>query len=276
MKKITTLISGVLLISILVQAQSKTTAQGTAQGSSQTQVHKGENTATIASGTQLSAELLTQLDTKKAKAGDEFKLRTINPVMVGGKRVVNKGAFLIGRVSEVTKTEGKRGTSQLKLTFDELRNKDLSIPFSATLEQITQVSSHSQAGSDDLGLMTQGSSSTRSQSSSSGGGGLLSGVTNTVGSTVGSVTTTTNNTISSATNVTEQALGRVIASTSGTVGNATSGIGKGTGLIAISSNTSAEAGASSTLSLTGQNVRIEKGAVFMLRTDKSVDVSGRK
>lgn len=275
MKKTTILISGVLLISVLVQAQSQTTVQGTAQGSSQSQVRKGDNTATIASGTQLSAELLTQLDTKKAKPGDEFKLRTINPVMVGGKRVVNKGAFLIGRVSEVTKAEGKRGTSQLKLTFDELRNKDLSIPFSATLEQITQVSSHSQAGSDDLGLMTQGSSSTRSQTSGSGGG-LLGGVTNTVGSTVGSVTTTTNNTISGATNVTEQALGRVIASTSGTVGNATSGIGKGTGLIAISSNTSAEAGASSTLSLTGQNVRIEKGAVFMLRTDKSVDVLGRK
>ena len=275
MKKTTILISGVLLISVLVQAQSQTTVQGTAQGSSQSQVRKGDNTATIASGTQLSAELLMQLDTKKAKPGDEFKLRTINPVMVGGKRVVNKGAFLIGRVSEVTKAEGKRGTSQLKLTFDELRNKDLSIPFSATLEQITQVSSHSQAGSDDLGLMTQGSSSTRSQTSGSGGG-LLGGVTNTVGSTVGSVTTTTNNTISGATNVTEQALGRVIASTSGTVGNATSGIGKGTGLIAISSNTSAEAGASSTLSLTGQNVRIEKGAVFMLRTDKSVDVLGRK
>lgn len=278
MKKVSILLSGILLTSALVHAQSQTTVQGSAQSNTQTQVHNAQETTVLTSGTQLNAELLTQLDAKKVKPGDEFKLRTVKPVMVGGKRVLNKGALLTGRISEVTRAEGKRGTSQMKLTFDEIRNKDLTIPFSATLEQITQISAHNQAdsGSDELGIMAQGNGSARSQTSASGGGGLLGEVTNTVGSTTGAVTKTTNNTISSATNVTEQTLGRVIASSSSTVSNATSGVGKGSGLIAISSNTSAEAGASSTLSLTGQNVRIEKGAIFTLRTDKSIDVAGHK
>ncbi len=273
MKNATVLFSGILLMSTFVQAQTQATAKENAQSSAQ--ARGASDAAMLTAGIQMSAELLTQLDAKKAKPGDEFKLRTVKPVMVGGKRVVNKGTLLVGRIAEVTKAEGKRGTSQMKLTFDEIRNKDLTVPFSATLEQVTQVALRNEVSSDDLSVMTQSSGSAHSQTRASGGS-LLGGVTNTVGSTVGTVTNTATGTVASATDMTEQTLGRVIASSSGAISNTASMAGKGTGLIAISSNTSAEAGASSTLSLTGKDVRIEKGAIFTLRTDKSVKVSGRK
>ena len=72
---------------------------------------------------------------------------------------------------------------------------------------------------------------------------------------------------------TGQVTGRVIATSSQTVNGATA---NAKGLIAITSTSSAEASGSSTLSLTGKNMRVEKGAVFFLRTDKSLNIDANQ
>lgn len=258
------------------QANSKTEAQANTQNSAES--------ATLASGTQLSAELLTTLDAKQAKPGDEFRMRVLKPVVVDGKRVVDKGATLVGRVTESTKADGKQGVSQLRLAFDQIRNKNLTLPFSGTIQQITSASASNQSQIDEIGASTETRSSTRSQTSASGGsgGGLLGGATGAVGNTVGGVVRTTGssvgtagNTVGSVTQGTQQTLGQVIATSSDTLNNTTASAGQAARMISISSNSSAEASSSSTLSLTGRNVRIEKGAVFLLRTDKSLDAAAK-
>ena len=224
----------------------------------------------------MSAELLATLEAGKAKPGDEFKMRTLKPMIVGGKEVVAKGSVLTGHVVESTKAHGKEGVSQLQLCFDQLRNKNLTMPLSATIEQITQASVNSQSQIDDLGSSSgagaNAGGATRSRTSSSGGsgGGLLGGVTGTVNSTVGGVVGATTGAVGGVVDttgqVTGQVAGQVIATANGATANAK-------GLIAITSTSSAEASGNSTLSLIGKNVRVEKGAVFLLRTDKSLNLA---
>jgi len=80
-------------------------------------------------------------------------------VVVGGKEVIAKGSALTGHVVESAKAQGKEGASRLQLCFDQLRNKNLTMPLSATVEQITQVSVNSQSQIDDLGASSGAPSS---------------------------------------------------------------------------------------------------------------------
>lgn len=281
-----------LLLTVSASAQDRAKARGAAQAESKTDAQastqSSAESSTLAAGTQLSAELLTTLDAKQAKPGDEFRLRVLKPVVVDGKRVVDKGATLVGRVTESTRAEGKQEVSQLKLAFDQLRNKNLTLPFSGTIEQITHAAVSSQSQVDEMGASTEARGSTSSQTSASGGsgggllGGVTGGVTGAVGNTVGGVVRTTSSTVGTAGNTvggvtqgTPQTLGQVIATSSDTLNNTTASAGQATRMISISSSSSAEASGSSTLSLTGRNVRIEKGAVFLLRTDKSLDATAK-
>lgn len=281
-----------LLLAVSASAQDRAKARGAAQAESKTEAQANTQSpagsATLASGTQLSAELLTTLDAKQAKPGDEFRLRVLKPVVADGRRVVDKGATLVGRVTESTRAEGKQGVSQLKLAFDQLRNKNLTRPFSATIEQITNAAASSQSQIDEMGASTETRGSTSSQTSAAGGsgggllGGVTGGVTGAVGNTVGGVVRTTGSTVGTGGNTvggvaqgTQQTLGQVIATSSDTLNSTTASTGQATRMISISSSSNAEASGSSTLSLTGRNVRIEKGAVFLLRTDKSLDATAK-
>lgn len=276
-----------LFVCSSVLAQDRVRVKGSAESKSQanTQVsdQPSNKSLTLDSGTQLSAELLTTLDVKKAKPGDEFKARTLKPVIAGGNQLIAKGTVLTGHVVEATKSGGKNGVSQLKLSFDQLRNKNLTMPFSATIEQITQVAINQQTGLDDVSSIDMsGSANSRARTSSGGSsGGLLGGVTGTVGNTLGGVTGSTTgvvgDTVGGLTTSTQQTVGNVVAVSSETL-NSSSNTAKG--LISITSNSSAEASseasANSTLMLTGRNVKVEKGAIFSLRTDKALNIAASK
>src|SRR5262249_24809292 len=174
----------VLFLAVTVLVCSSAWAQGSARGSAsargraKTEAQNADQTVILDSGAQLSAELLATLEAGTAKPGDEFKMRTLKPVIVGGKEVIAKGSVLTGHVAESAKAEGKEGVSQLRLSFDQLRNKNLTTPFSATIEQITRVSINSQSQIDDLGASSGAGGAARSRTSASGrsNGGLLGGV----------------------------------------------------------------------------------------------------
>jgi hypothetical protein len=97
-------------------------------------------------------------------------------------------------------------------------------------------------------------------------GGVTGTVNNTVGGVVGATTGAVGGVVDATGQVTGQVSGQVIATANGATANAK-------GLIAITSTSSAEAGGNSTLSLTGKNLKVEKGAVFLLRTDKSLNLA---
>jgi hypothetical protein len=272
----------VLFFAVTVAVCSSALAQGSAKGAAsarggaKAEAQNANQAVVLDSGAQLSAELLSTLEAGKAKPGDEFKMRTLKPLIVGGKEVIAKGSALTGHVVESAKAQGKEGASRLQLRFDQLRNKNLTMPFSATIEQITQVSVNTQSQIDDLGASSGasggvganagGAAGSRTSASGGSGGGLLGGVTGTVNNTVGGVVGATTGAVGGVVDATGQVTGQVIATANGATANAK-------GLIAITSTSSAEAGGNSTLSLTGKNLKVEKGAVFLLRTDKSLNLA---
>jgi hypothetical protein len=272
----------VLFFAVTVAVCSSALAQGSAKGAAsarggaKAEAQNANQAVVLDSGAQLSAELLSTIEAGKAKPGDEFKMRTLKPLLVGGKEVIAKGSALTGHVVESAKAQGKEGASRLQLRFDQLRNKNLTMPFSATIEQITQVSVNTQSQIDDLGASSGasggvganagGAAGSRTSASGGSGGGLLGGVTGTVNNTVGGVVGATTGAVGGVVDATGQVTGQVIATANGATANAK-------GLIAITSTSSAEAGGNSTLSLTGKNLKVEKGAVFLLRTDKSLNLA---
>ena len=267
-------VTALVCSSALAQGSAKDATS--ARGGAKAEAQNSNQTVILDSGTQLSAELLATLEAGKAKPGDEFKMRTLKPVIVGGKEVIAKGAVLTGHVAESAKAEGKEGVSRLRLSFDQLRKKNLTTPFSATIEQITRVSINSQSQIDDLGAPSGagrdagGAARPRTSASGNSNGGLLGGVTGAVNNTVGGVVGATTGAVGGVVDTTGQVTGQVIATSSQTVNGAAA---SAKGLIAITSTSSAEAGGSSTLSLTGKNMKIEQGSVFSLRTDKSLNLA---
>jgi hypothetical protein len=276
MKRLVLFLAVSVLVCSSALAQVSAKGKASAQGGAKAEAQNANQTVILDSGAQLNAELLSTLEAGKAKPGDEFKMRTIKPVIVGGKEVIAKGSVLTGHVVESTKAQGKEGASQLQLCFDQLRNKNLTTPFSATIEQITRVSINSQSQIDDLGSSSgaganaAGAARPRTSSSGSSNGGLLGGVTGAVNNTVGGVVGATTGAVGGVADTTGQVTGQVIATSSQTVNGAAA---HAKGMIAITSTSSAEAGGSSTLSLTGKNMKIEQGSVFSLRTDKSINIA---
>jgi len=276
MKRLVLSIAVTALVCSSALAQGSAKGAASARGGAKAEAQNSNQTVILDSGAQLSAELLASIEAGKAKPGDEFKMRTLKPVIVGGKEVIAKGSVLTGHVVESTKAQGKEGASQLQLCFDQMRNKNLTMPLSATIEQITQVSVNSQSQIDDMGASSGagggaganagGAARSRTNASGGSGGGLLGGVTGTVNNTVGGVVGATTGAVGGVVDATGQVTGQVIATANGATANAK-------GLIAITSTSSAEASGNSTLSLTGKNVKVEKGAVFLLRTDKSLNIS---
>ena len=272
MKQLVLFFALTVLICSSALAQGSAKGNASARGGAKAEAQNSNQTVILDSGAQLSAELLATLEAGKAKPGDEFKMRTLKPVIVGGKEVIAKGSVLTGHVVESAKAQGKEGASRLRLSFDQMRNKNLTMPLSATIEQITQVSVNSQGQIDDLGASSGASGgaggAARSGTSGSGGsgGGLLGGVTGTVNNTVGGVAGATTGAVDGVVDTTGQVTGQVIATANGAPANAK-------GLISITSTSSAEASGNSTLSLTGKNVKVEKGAVFLLRSDKPLNLA---
>ena len=151
MKRLVLFLALTVLVCSSAWAQGSASGSASARGGAKAEAQNTNQTAVLDSGAQLSAELLATLEAGKAKPGDEFKMRTLKPVIVGGKEVIAKGSVLTGHVVESARAEGKEGASRLKLSFDQLRNKDLTMPLSATIEQVTWASINSQSQIDDPG-----------------------------------------------------------------------------------------------------------------------------
>jgi len=74
----------------------------------------------VPAGTVLELELLTALDSGVNQPGDEIQARTLSPVYVDGKLVLNSGALVEGRVTEVQASGRVKGRAVLGFTFERL------------------------------------------------------------------------------------------------------------------------------------------------------------
>lgn len=255
----------VLLSSNAVFAQTRATGGGAAEANNTTSLNKTGQAINLESGTKLAAQLQNTLDVRKARVGDQVVLKTTEAIKANGQTIVKKGARLIGHVTEVQQRAGGRGESSIGLVFDRLESGSLAVPISATINSITQARVQARSNGDDLSNAddgTRSSNSTRArQPSTSSDGSLLGGVTGTVG---GVLDTTTG------------AAGSVVNDTTGAVGGTVDTLGRTTRSIRISQSTSADAQGSSTLSLTGDNLRLEKGTAFRLTLNQATAAGGNQ
>lgn len=221
----------------------------------QTSINKNGGDVVLQSGTQITGQLQSALDVQKARVGDQVVLKTTSAIRQNGRVVVDKGSRLVGRVTEVQQKAKGSATSSVGILFDRLENGKMTLPIDAVITSVTQARTSGRVG-DDIDADISGSSSTRSSTrnqSGNNGGGLLGGVTNTVGGVVNSTT---------------QTVGGITDSVGQTVGRTVGGI-------QISQSGSASAEGSSTLSLTGGNLRLEKGTTLNLRLSESASIGSR-
>jgi hypothetical protein len=74
----------------------------------------------VPAGTVLELELLTALDSGVNQPGDEIQARTVSPLYVDGKLVLDSGALVEGRVTEAKASGRVKGRAVLGFTFERL------------------------------------------------------------------------------------------------------------------------------------------------------------
>jgi hypothetical protein len=245
--------------SVLAQTQTS----GAAEAQAGAALSRGDKSLHIESGTRLAAELESTLDARRARVGDRIVLRTTEAIKENRRTVVKKGARLIGRVTDVQQRGRGRVASSVSLLFDRLESGSLSTPITATINSITQARERSSYddGRTSTDADVRSSSSARTSQRSGSGGGLLSGVTNTVGGVVDTTTQTVGGTVNAA--------GQTVGNTAGDLSNTVGGI-------RIEQSASADVQGGTTLSLLGDNLRLDKGATFHLTLDQATSVRGNK
>jgi hypothetical protein len=251
-----TLTIALIILSASASFAQRTTTSGSASATSASSAAANSKAVNLESGTRLAGQLQNTLDVKKAKVGDQVVLKTTQAIKANGRTVVNKGARLIGHVTEVSQKSRANGESSISLVFDRLESGSLDIPINATITSITRAATRTNASDEGISSDTsaQSTSTARTSSGRSSGGGLLGGVTNTVGGVL---------------NTTTQTAGGVAGSTTGAVGQTVGDVTRNVGGIRISESTDASVEGGSTLSLTGGNLLLEKGTSFNLRLNQA-------
>jgi hypothetical protein len=249
----------VILCSGAVLAQETGTSASTS-ATSATSAKAGGKALNLQSGTRVMAQLQNTLDVRKARVGDQVVLKTTEAIKANGRTVVNKGARLIGHVTEVSQKSRANGESRIGMVFDQLESGSLDTPINATITSITQAVTRARANDEGIGADSSVRSTSTARSSSRSGssnGGLLGGVSGTVGGVVNSTT---------------QTAGDVVGGTTGAVGGTVNDVTRSVGGIRISQSTDASVEGGSTLSLAGDNLRLEKGTSFGLRLNQATSV----
>lgn len=278
-------------------AQAKTGAQASSEQSGTLNTKPAD----LAEGTKVSAALLSNVDARTAKPGDQVTARVTKNVKEHGRTVIKKGDELVGRVTQVQAAGAANAGSSLNVTFDRLVQGGSTSQLNAVINSIVSTPSEQRAERQQMAqseaplpaggpVMAGGGGMARG--SSGGGGGLLGGVGSTANSTVnaagsatGSVTGNTDravgSTVNSATSATASATGNVAgagevlnANGRGGLSNATSAL-VATPRHAIHLDTQAsgsqQAGASSVLSTRKGDLALEQGTEVQFRVVGSAD-----
>jgi len=79
-------------------------------------------TMVIPAGTNILASLETSLSSKTSQAGDQFRARTLEAVIVDGKTVVPTGAMVHGSLSDVQASGKIKNRARMTLNFREIED----------------------------------------------------------------------------------------------------------------------------------------------------------
>ncbi|MEO6390287.1 MAG: hypothetical protein ABIP75_00465 [Pyrinomonadaceae bacterium] len=228
-----------------------------------TDINGSIQAGSLAAGTQISGQLESTLDVKKLKPGDQVVLKTKDAVRSNGQVIAKKGSRLVGHVTDVGRRARGKGESSIGIVFDRLENGSMQLPLNASITSVISTSTRATANEGaldaELGMGSTTGTMVGGGRTGGGGGGLLGGVTG----TVGGITNTTTNTVGGVVSTT----GGVVNATGQTVGSTTGAAGTTVNGLRISPIASGSLEGGSTLSVRNDNLRLEKGTTFLLRTN---------
>lgn len=233
------------------QAQATANSAASAVSSTAAAASTKGQSAEIKNGTKISAELMSNIDARKAKEGDKVVARVSKNVKEQGKVVVHKGDRLVGHVTSVKNSLNGKGGSSLGVRFDQLVQGNSTTQLNTVLTSVLAARGEAQ-GSDSMAMPSMPAPVAAPPA---GGGGLLGSAGGAVGSTVGSAVGAAGSTLG-------QAGGAVGATTQNTLGaNSNLGLSTPVRQIHVGSSVSAEssAGTSSMLSTRKGNLRLASG-----------------
>lgn len=252
-------LSLVFALSAAALAQ-KVDSKSSSSATNTTTASKAGKDISFVSGTQIAADLQNSLNVQRSKVGDEVILKTRKAVKQNGKVVVAKGSQLIGRVTEVQEKTKMMASSKIGVLFHTLVQNGQSTPITAMITSITKASAYASTD-DNTFASSSASSSTGASTQTSSSGGLLGGVGNTVGGVVNATTSTVVDVA--------KTTGQVVGATATTVGRATGIVSSNIRGLQISQSADASASGGSTLTLSGGNLKLEKGTTFNLNVSES-------
>lgn len=282
---------GVLAVTGAV-ISAQTSAQAGAQASGRTNVQAngtatpGEQSASLAAGTALNAELSQSVDSKKAKQGDVVTAHTTEAVKSDGKVVMPKGTKLVGHVTRATARAKGDADSALAVQFDRAILKDgQEMQLQVTIQALASGESPAAVSGDDL--QPAGGVGGGAASGGIAGRGAAGGVASTVGGAASGAASTVPRTTQDATGAVNST-----ASSAATATGRTSA-GAGSGLNAAGQLTSASRGVfglrglslnanaansteGSVITSEGKNVRLDSGTRMLLVTQAGTSTSARR
>jgi hypothetical protein len=252
------------------QAQASASSAASAASSTAAAASTRGKSAEIKNGTKISAELMSNIDARKAKEGDKVEARVTKNVKQNGKVVVHKGDRLVGHVNSVQNSVNSKGGSTMGVTFDQLVQGNSTTQLNAVLTSVFAArGSVQEEESESMGMAPM--PAPVASPAGGGGGGLLGGAGAAVGSTVGSTVGTAGSTLG-------QAGGAIGATTQNTLGaNSNLGLATPAHQIHIGSSASAEssAGTNSTLSTRNGDLRLASGTRMQFRVAEDSSVQAK-
>lgn len=253
MTRLTILSAALTLFALSAGAQTQPAVQGSASASSSTTVNAdksgaqaasnssasaqaGKDSANLASGTAMQAELTHPVDCKKNKPGDAVTAKTTEASTSDGQVVIPKGSKLFGHVTEARQHEKpKKGDeghdSALGIAWDKavLKNGQ-EVPLNASIQAIAAAQGQASSSINDADMPMHGGATAGGSGGGRGAlggvGGVGSGVGSTVGGAPGAATRPVGqvgSTASGAVNSTTSVAGSATGSATGTVSGAASG-----------------------------------------------------
>lgn len=89
-------------------------------------------------GTQIPVELRTKIDTHSIKPGAKIEFHTTEAILIGHNVVVPENALVIGRVEQVSDSDGESPNSVLRISINRLKWKHGEAALNAAIVSIEQ------------------------------------------------------------------------------------------------------------------------------------------
>jgi hypothetical protein len=252
--------------SAAAQAQRQTSQRKT---NPQAQNQNSATTAGVQAGTRISAELLTTLDARKLRPGQQVVARVTKPVKQDGRTVIHKGARLLGRVTSVQATGQGEAGSQIGVQFDRLVQGHTVSQLNTVVTAVFSRPQPTPMGESEM-QPPMAAPAPMSTGGGKRGGGLLGGAVSTVGSVAGSTVGTVDQTVGG--------VGGAVNASNQTSAAAGNRAGLGTPLAGVMVSSSAQAEqqtqASSMLSTRKGNLHLDSGTQMELQVTGQAQPQG--